>query len=117
MDDIEGRWLESSESQRALLSSTRAFATLAEGNRVVLRASSEEDLLRQMCSTAAKVGGYAFSWYGIPVDDDAKSVEIVASGGDDRGYLDTLRVTWGDDPLGRDPPGAVPEDGESSSPQ
>lgn len=105
MDDIEGRWLESSESQRALLSSTRAFATLAEGNRVVLRASSEEDLLRQMCSTAAKVGGYAFSWYGIPVDDDAKSVEIVASGGDDRGYLDTLRVTWGDDPLGQGPTG------------
>ncbi len=93
------------EYRRALNSSSRAFATLAEGNRVVLRAPDEAELLRQMCRTATDVGGYAFSWYGVPIDDDEKSVRVVATGGDDRGYLDTLRVSWGDDLLGQGPTG------------
>lgn len=92
---------EEPEYRRALTSPSRAFATLAEGNRVVLRASDEAELLLQMCHTATDVGGYAFSWYGVPIDDDEKSVRVVATGGDDRGYLDTLRVSWGDDLLGQ----------------
>lgn len=96
---------EEPEYRRALTSPSRAFATLAEGNRVVLRASDEAELLLQMCHTATDVGGYAFSWYGVPIDDDEKSVRVVAASGDDRGYLDTLKVSWGDDLLGQGPTG------------
>ena len=96
---------DSPEVAHELAASLRAFATLAEGNRVVLRAANEEELLRQMCLTAAEVGGYAFSWYGVPIDDEDKTVQVVAVGGDDRGYIDRLRVTWGDDPLGQGPTG------------
>jgi len=76
---------EEPEYRRALTSPSRAFATLAEGNRVVLRASDEAELLLQMCHTATDVGGYGFSWYGVPIDDDEKSVRVVAASGDDRG--------------------------------
>lgn len=83
----------------------RAFATLAEGTRVLLRARDERDLLQQMCNAAVEVGGYAFSWYGIPVDDAEKSVEIVAVAGNDMGYTKTLRTSWGDGPLAQGPTG------------
>jgi diguanylate cyclase (GGDEF)-like protein len=83
----------------------RAFATLAEGTRVLLRATDERDLLQQMCEAAASVGGYAFSWYGIPVHDADKSVKIVAVGGNDMGYTKTLKTSWGDGPLAQGPTG------------
>jgi diguanylate cyclase (GGDEF)-like protein/PAS domain S-box-containing protein len=83
----------------------RAFATLAEGSRVLLRATSEQDLLQSMCRTATRVGGYAFAWYGVPVDDEEKSVRILTVAGEDMGYTRTLRTSWGDGPLGQGPTG------------
>lgn len=83
----------------------RAFATLAEGSRVLLRARSEQDLLQSMCNTATRVGGYAFAWYGMPINDDEKSVQLVSVAGDDLGYTKTLRTSWGDGPLGQGPTG------------
>ncbi len=83
----------------------RDLALLAAGNRVVLRATNEEELLTQMCQTAAEVGGYIFAWYGIPLDDEEKTVLPVAVGGDDRGYLETLQVRWDEGPLGQGPTG------------
>ena len=87
------------------LAAMRAFATLTEANRVLLRATSESTLLQQMCETIAAVGGYSFALYGIPVDDEEQSVRIVAVAGDDRGYAEALKVSWGDGPLGQGPGG------------
>jgi len=83
----------------------RAFATLAEGSRVLLRATDEQDLLQQMCDAAARVGGYAFSWYGIPIHDAEKSVKLVAVAGNDMGYTKTLKTGWGEGPLAQGPTG------------
>ncbi len=83
----------------------RAFATLAEGSRVLLRATSEQDLLQSMCDTATRIGGYAFAWYGVPVDDQVKSVRIAAVAGQDMGYTKTLETSWGEGPLARGPVG------------
>ena len=87
------------------LAAMRAFATLTEANRVLLRATSESTLLQQMCETITAVGGYSFALYGIPVDDEEKSVRTVAVAGDDRGYAAALKVSWGDGPLGQGPAG------------
>jgi diguanylate cyclase (GGDEF)-like protein/PAS domain S-box-containing protein len=87
------------------MATMRAFATLAEANRVMLRASSEEMLLKQMCSTITSIGGYSFALYGVAVGDEEKSVRIVAADGDDRGYADSLKVSWDDGPLGQGPGG------------
>ncbi len=83
----------------------RAFATLAEGSRVLLRASSEQDLLQSMCDTATHIGGYTFAWYGVPIDDDERSVRIMAVAGEDLGYTKELRTSWGEGPLGQGPTG------------
>ncbi len=83
----------------------RAFATLAEGSRVLLRATSEQDLLQRMCEAATHIGGYAFAWYGVPVDDEEKSILIRAVAGNDMGYTRNLRTSWGDGPLAQGPAG------------
>lgn len=83
----------------------RALATLIEGYRAMLRATDEQDLLRQICEGAVKAGNYAFSWYGRPVDDARKSVQVMAVGGDDQLLLNEVAVSWGDDALGRGPSG------------
>ena len=89
----------------AEVAARRGLELLAEGNRIVLRAADEDDLIARMCWAAASVGGYAFAWYGVPLHDAEQTVQVVAVGGDDHGYMKDLRVSWGEGPLGQGPTG------------
>jgi hypothetical protein len=95
-------WRETGETGSA---AARAFATLAEGTRVLLRSTTEKDLLEQMCEAVCRTSGYTFAWYGQRIDDPQRSVRLLAVGGDDRGYTDSLQVTWGDGPTAQGPTG------------
>lgn len=83
----------------------RALMTLSAGNRALVRAEHELELLHQMCEVAVADGGYAFAWYGRRVDDTRRTVAKVAMSDLHREYLDEVDVTWGDDPLGAGPAG------------
>ena len=83
----------------------RAFATLAEATRVLLHLTSEQELLQQMCDAVCLAGGYPFSWYGRPVHEADQSVEVLAVGGDDRGYTSSIEVRWGRARTGQGPTG------------
>ena len=83
----------------------RGLAMLTAGNRIAGEAKTEFDLLTRICQAAADVGGYAFAWYGTPAADAAKTVRVVAVAGDDRGYMDSLHVTWDEAPTGLGPTG------------
>ncbi|MSW42602.1 MAG: GAF domain-containing protein, partial [Actinobacteria bacterium] len=85
----------------------RALAILSHANRALVGAADETQLLQQMCDTIVEVGCYALSWYGRPVNDAEQSVQVVVNAGDQFGYLDEVRVSWGDNPLGRGPTGRV----------
>ena len=91
----------------------RAFRTLVEGNRGMTRTRSAEELIQSMCEIVVDIGEYAFAWYGRPQDDAAKSVSIAARAGDDHGYLDSIRVSWGDNDLGRGPTGIAIRTGQT----
>lgn len=83
----------------------RALSTLSQANRVLVRATDEGTLLQQMCTTIADTGGYLLCWYGRPVDDDARSVQSVARAGSRQDYVDDIRISWDDSPLGQGPTG------------
>ncbi len=87
------------------LAAVRAFATLTEANRVLLRAADSDSLLQDMCETITSVGEYALAIYGVLVHDAEKSVHLVAVAGEDHGYAETLKLTWGEGPLGQGPTG------------
>ncbi len=91
----------------------RAFTTLVEGNRAMMRTTSEQDLITRMCDVVIHVGHYAFAWYGTPQDDAEQTVTIAARAGEHHGYLDTLHVSWGDNDLGRGPTGLALRTGET----
>ena len=83
----------------------RALSTLSQANRVLVRATDEGTLLQQMCTTIADTGGYLLCWYGRPVDDDVRSVQPVARAGTRQDYVDDIRISWDDGPLGQGPTG------------
>lgn len=90
-----------------------AFLTLAEGTRVLLRSTSEQELLQRMCDAVCQTAPYTFAWYGQRIDDDQHTVRLLAVGGDDRGYTDTLEVSWGDGPTAQGPTGRALRTGQT----
>ncbi|MGH9019775.1 MAG: PAS domain S-box protein, partial [Acidimicrobiales bacterium] len=91
----------------------RAMTTLSRGSRALVRATDERDLLASMCEVAVRDGGYQFAWYGRKVDDEAHSVEKLATSDAHHEYLDDIDPTWGDDHLGMGPTGRAIRSGEA----
>ncbi|PJI42178.1 EAL domain-containing protein [Ferrovibrio sp.] len=80
---------------------TRAFRTLSAGNRTLLREPDEISLLEAMCNVAVTQGGYRLAFVNYMRHDKDKTVDTVARYGDDRGFIDSLRLTWADTERGR----------------
>ena len=101
----------------------RAAATLATVSAILVRADDEHELLRDVCEAAVCDGGYPFAWYGRPLDDSQRSVQVEARSEAHADYLEGIQVSWGDGPLGRGPTGtsirtreiAIVDDFEASS--
>jgi diguanylate cyclase (GGDEF)-like protein/PAS domain S-box-containing protein len=85
----------------------RALSVLSEGNRVLARVDSEDDLLQQMCEAIVTAGNYPLAWYGQRVDDEQRSVTKRAMAGPSASYVDAIEISWGDDPLGAGPTGTA----------
>jgi two-component system, cell cycle sensor histidine kinase and response regulator CckA len=90
------------ESDRRLV---RSYRALAQCNRALVRATSEPDLLGQLCRILVQVGEYQLAWVGYAEDDPGKTVRRVAQAGLSDGYLESVRISWADDALGRGPTG------------
>ncbi len=91
---------ERKQAEIALRRLNRTLKTLSGGNEVLVRATDEAQLLHAMCRVIVERGGYLMAWIGIPRDDAAKTVTPVAHAGADGGYLQSTRITWGDDAYG-----------------
>ena len=92
----------------------RALRTLSAVSSILVRAIDQESLLQDMCEMAVDVGGYAFCWFGTPVEDARGTIERVAASADHQAYLDAIDVSWRDNPLGRGPTGTAIRDGCTS---
>ncbi len=83
----------------------RALVVLSACNKAVATASSEDELLQHACEAIVRVGGYRLSWVGYAEHDADKRVRPVAQFGFDQGYVESVRITWGEDNRGRGPTG------------
>jgi PAS domain S-box-containing protein len=92
----------------------RARTTLIEGNRALIRATDEQELLDAICRIAVGLAGYSLAWVGFAEDDERKTVRPVARCGEATTYLEEISVTWGDDALGRGPTGKAIKTGRVS---
>ena len=83
----------------------RALATLSRANQELVRADDEAVLLQRMCQTIVEAGLYPLAWFGRPMLDAERTVVPVASAGPGADYLQSVRISWGEGPLGQGPTG------------
>lgn len=88
----------------------KALRTLSRCNEVLVHATSEEQLLADMCQTVVEQGGYCFSWVGFKEDDAERTVRPIAFHGREEGFLRST-VSWTDDPRGHGPVGTAVREG------
>ena len=101
-------------AERDLVRVSRAQRMLSACNESLVRASSEQALLQELCRIAVDIGGYRMAWAGFALDDASHSIEPVASVGDAGGYLDGIaRMSWSDQvPQGLGPAGLTIRTGQ-----
>ncbi|RYD38585.1 MAG: GAF domain-containing protein, partial [Verrucomicrobiaceae bacterium] len=96
----------SKAAERALERSHRALQMLSSCNEMLIRATSEEELLKEACGIAVGIGGYRMAWVGYAMEDDSRRVVPMAHAGAEDGYLSEVEITWSEDkPTGIGPAG------------
>ena len=91
----------------------RALKSISECNQAVIRATDEARLMEDICRIIVQVGGYRMAWVGIADHDDEKTIRPAAQWGDEKGYLNNLRLSWSDTDMGRGPTGTAIRTGET----
>jgi PAS domain S-box-containing protein len=76
-------------AEKALSKSNRAVNVLSRVNKTVVRASSEKDLMNDICRIIVEDGGYRLAWVGFTGQDEEKIAYPVAYAGYEDGYLET----------------------------
>jgi len=99
--DISDRKLAETQLQQA----NRAFRTLSHCNQAIVRAQNETDLLQSICDILIQTCGYRLAWIGYLEHNAAKTIKPMAKAGYDAGYVDSLNLTWADNPYGQGPVG------------
>ena len=91
--------------QQKLRRLNRALRAISNSNQVLMRATDETAFLQQGCRIIVEDCGYALVWIGFAVEDAAKTVKPMAYAGLDKGYIDSLNITWADTERGQGPTG------------
>jgi len=92
-------------SDRQVKKLNRALRMLSDCNQAIVRIKDADELLNEICRIIVEVGGYRMAWIGLAEHDEEKSVHPIAEYGFHEGYLDSIRVSWGDDECGAGPVG------------
>jgi len=108
--DISQRKRAEAELQRV----HRAMRVLSASNQALVRSADEQALFRAICGAATAAGGYPLAWIGFAEDDPRKSIRIAAAAGRNVEYLDSIQITWADEPSGRRPVGTCIRTGQVS---
>ena len=93
----------------------RTLKAHSRSARAMIRATNEADYLREVCMIVVEDCGHAMVWIGFAEDDAAKTIRPVAYSGFEKGYLETLKLTWADTERGRGPGGTAIRTGKPSS--
>ena len=105
---------ERKEAEESLRRATRALKTLSASDHALAHAGDESSFLAEVCRIIVEVGGYRLAWVGLALDDAAQTVQPVAQGGVEEGYLQTVNITWADTQRGRGPTGTAIRTGKTA---
>jgi|GEM_PF-6089992 len=86
--------IERKRTREKLKSSNRALKAISACNHVLIHATEEKELLKNICKIIVKIGGYQMAWVGGKGLDEKKSVFPLAEYGFSKGYLEKVNITW-----------------------
>ena len=101
-------------SQDSLNRASRALEARSECSQILIRAADEQELMAGICQIIVESEGYRLAWVGLAEADAEKTIRPVAQWGYENGYLETLKVSWGDNEHGRGPTGIAIRSGRPS---
>jgi len=110
--ELETSEAERERAQRELPKINRALRAHSRCSESLIRSTSEEGLLKDICRIIVEMGGYQLAWVGFAEHNADKTVRPVAQMGFEDGYLDTVEITWADTERGRGPTGTAIRTGE-----
>ena len=108
------RIAERTRTEETLHRLNRELRAISNCNQVLLRATDEQSLLKEICRIVCEEAGYRMAWVGYAEHDEAKSVRPVAWTGAEEETLANLGITWADTERGRGPCGTAIRTGKTS---
>jgi PAS domain S-box-containing protein len=85
----------------------RTLKALSNSNQAIMQVKDESEYLREVCNIIVRDCGHTMVWIGFVREDEGCTVQPVASAGFEKGYLETLNITWADTERGRGPTGTA----------
>ncbi len=92
-------------SQENLQRVNRALKARGECSQIMVRATGEDELMNNICRILVETEGYQLAWVGFAEHDDEKTIRPVAQWGYENGYLETIKISWGENEHGHGPTG------------
>ncbi|MDW7710626.1 MAG: GAF domain-containing protein [Deferrisomatales bacterium] len=104
---------ERKRNEISLFRANRALRTLSAVQSSAAEAGDETVLFQRVCRDVVEQGGYRMAWVGLVEEDPDKTIRPVARAGSDEGYVDALRLTWGEGERGLGPTGTAVRTGRA----
>jgi PAS domain S-box-containing protein len=98
---------EERKKQAELRKLNRTLKALSDSSKAMMQATNEEEFLAETCQIIVSDCGHKMAWISYKENDKEKSVRPVAHAGFEKGYLETLRLTWANTERGRGPTGTA----------
>ena len=92
----------------------RTLKALSDSSKAMMRSTDESEYLKEVCKIIVEDCGHAMVWIGFAEEDEGKTVRPVVNAGFEKGYLETLKLTWADTKRGRGPTGTAIRTGKPS---
>ncbi|MBM2844630.1 MAG: domain S-box [Anaerolineales bacterium] len=105
-DQLEARESALLDATTELRRVNRALLMLSACNQVLIRATDENSMVRQISETIVGQGGFRLAWVGMAEPESQQKLRILGRAGAATAYLDEIPLTWSEDPS-RQGPGAT----------
>lgn len=83
----------------------RALKTLSASNEAMVRIHDENEFIKKVCQIIVENGNYPLVWIGLALNDPNKTVKPIAWAGQGSDYLESIKISWGDNEYGGGPTG------------
>jgi hypothetical protein len=93
-------------ADRKLVAVSRLYSMLSQTNEAIVRIRDVDELCAEACRVTVEFGQFVMAWIGV-VDEENDTVRPVAHAGEERGYLQEIRVNVSDADEGQGPVGTA----------